>query len=150
MRTRRTLPSPDRALPAREPFESHALYDLVATLAVHSPGDLLAPHWMVPDRPANEERLARDRFTRRRSRSAARAALALHADGSRLVSRGRHRQERSLVIPDLSWVPTSDAVGASAVPSGAEATPSSLLARARGLLTAAAAWLRRQLARPQR
>jgi hypothetical protein len=149
MRTRRTLPSPDLALPAREPFESPALYDLVATLAVHSPGDLLAPHWMVPDRPANEERLARDRFTRRRSRSAARAALALHADGSRLVSRGRHRQERSLIIPDLSWAPAGDIADGSAARSTSVATGSLLLARARRLLAAAVVWLRRRVLRRQ-
>jgi hypothetical protein len=149
MRTRRTLPSADRALPAREPFESPAFYDLVATLAVHSPGDLLAPHWMVPDRPVAEERLARERFTRRRSRSAARAALALHADGSRLVARGRHRQERSLILPDLSWVSPADAPGRSSVDPSDGAAPS-LIARARGLLAAAAAWLRRHLVRRPR
>ena len=82
MRTRRTTPSVPDALPARDQFESSVLYELVSSLSIDSYGDLLAPHWSVPDRPACRECLERERFTRRRSRAAARAVLTLHADRS--------------------------------------------------------------------
>lgn len=82
MRIRRTTSTSDLAPPARELFESSALYDLVSRLAVASYEDLLACHWTVPDRASPAECLDADRFTRRRSRSIARAVLALHADRS--------------------------------------------------------------------
>jgi hypothetical protein len=145
MRTRRTSPSPDSALPAREPFESPALYDLVAALSVPSYEDLLAPHWMVPDRAAGEEVLARERFTRRRSKTSARAAMTLHADGSRLTGRGRHRHDPVFLTGLGSWQPGAADAGSHPGPSAARAR--TLLARTRRGLDACAAWLRRLLAR---
>jgi hypothetical protein len=48
----------------RDRFESAAIYDLVARLMLERYTDLLADHWVVPDRVVPRERLDRARFVR--------------------------------------------------------------------------------------
>jgi hypothetical protein len=146
MRTRRMQPAPSRSLPAREPFESSALYDLVATLAIESYADLLAPHWVSPDRASAHARLERERFTRRRSPAFARTAMALHADGSRMVPRGRRRHHRALAVHDLAaWLAAADehAGGVAPEPRDEPPAPRQPFEWVRAAVAACASWLRR-------
>jgi hypothetical protein len=88
-----------------EPFESTALYDLVAGLRVRVYEDLLSPHWSVPDRPAARERLDANRFVQHDASSLSHVIVSLPAsarsDGGEELGTAT-RATALIVLGDLS------------------------------------------------